>query len=112
MNGCVMLYRAGTLGLARLGFLTDVAHWYCLCGGWRFNAMPMPRRASGNNLAEAQRAHGAHYARCLTVACCDLHGRNCEPPSELCCGSCTEAAHPGHQDGSACSNPDLSGWAL
>lgn len=40
--------------------------------------------------------------------CCDLHGRNCEPPSELCCHSCTEAAHPAHADGSTCSNPDLS----
>jgi hypothetical protein len=42
-------------------------------------------------------------------ACCDLHGRNCEPPSELCCSSCTEVAHPLHRDGSTCSNPDLSG---
>lgn len=41
--------------------------------------------------------------------CCDLHGRNCEPPSELCCRECTEAAHPTHTDGSTCSNPDLSG---
>lgn len=43
--------------------------------------------------------------------CCDLHGRICEPPSELCCKSCTEAAHPGHADGSACSAPDLSAVA-
>jgi cell division septum initiation protein DivIVA len=40
--------------------------------------------------------------------CCDLHGRNCEPPSELCCWSCTEAGHPEHRDGSTCSAPDLS----
>jgi hypothetical protein len=40
--------------------------------------------------------------------CCDLHGRNCEPPSELCCRHCTETAHPDHADESTCSNPDLS----
>lgn len=44
----------------------------------------------------------------LGALCCDLHGRNCEPPSELCCSACTESAHPQHADGSACSNPDLS----
>jgi hypothetical protein len=49
--------------------------------------------------------------------CCDLHGRNCEPPSELCCEGCTEAVHQmgdamrGYhmRDRSKCSNPDLSG---
>lgn len=44
--------------------------------------------------------------------CCDMHGRTCEPPSELCCDACTEAHHPGHADGSRCSNPDLSGMTL
>ncbi len=35
--------------------------------------------------------------------CCDLHGRCCEPPADLCCEHCTEAAHglqwwrPGYQ---------------
>lgn len=47
--------------------------------------------------------------------CCDMHGRNCEPPSELCCQYCTEAGHPEHRDGSECAVPDLSarlpgGW--
>jgi hypothetical protein len=41
--------------------------------------------------------------------CCDMHGRNCEPPSELCCRDCSEAAHDTfpirHADGSACSAP-------
>ena len=41
------------------------------------------------------------------LPCCDLHGRNCEPPSELCCGGCTEVQHPGHTDGSICSAPDV-----
>jgi hypothetical protein len=44
----------------------------------------------------------------MTCTCCDLHSRNCEPPSELCCEGCTEAAHPAHADGSTCSNPDLN----
>lgn len=52
--------------------------------------------------------------------CCDLHGRNCEPPSELCCWSCAEAAHRMGDaatgvhlaDGSRCSNPDLSHTAV
>jgi hypothetical protein len=41
--------------------------------------------------------------------CCDMHGRNCEPPSELCCRDCSEAAHDTfpirHADGSVCSAP-------
>lgn len=41
-------------------------------------------------------------------SCCDLHGRDCEPPSELCCHRCTEASHPDHTDGSICSAPDVS----
>lgn len=36
------------------------------------------------------------------MTCCDLHNRNCEPPSELCCGDCTEGVHPNHADGSTC----------
>lgn len=48
--------------------------------------------------------------------CCDLHGRNCAPPSDLCCWRCTEAGHVWapvpHSDGSVCSNPDLSGSGL
>lgn len=31
-----------------------------------------------------------------TTPCCDLHGINCEPPSELCCRDCTEVDHPQH----------------
>jgi hypothetical protein len=41
--------------------------------------------------------------------CCDLHGRNCEPPCELCCHDCTESDHPRHERTGPCSNPDLSG---
>jgi hypothetical protein len=38
----------------------------------------------------------------IEAACCDLHGRNCEPPSELCCEGCSEAAHPRHAPGVPC----------
>jgi hypothetical protein len=31
--------------------------------------------------------------------CCDFHNRTCEPPSELCCGDCTEFHHGMHQCG-------------
>ena len=40
-----------------------------------------------------------------TAVCCDLHGSHCEPPSELCCWQCTEAAHPEHPTGVACVLP-------
>jgi hypothetical protein len=44
--------------------------------------------------------------------CCDLHTRHCEAPADLCCHSCTEAAHTGltpHADGSRCVlDPDDS----
>lgn len=36
------------------------------------------------------------------------HNRNCEPPLKLCCGQCSEVAHPGDLDGSVCIAPDLS----
>lgn len=43
---------------------------------------------------------GARYA------CCDFHNEHCEPPSELCCQDCPEAAHDmfpiRHADGSRC----------
>ena len=64
--------------------------------------------------------HAAVWALVTGGVCCDLHGRNCEPPSELCCGDCTEARHAcwadsngnwrhGHPPGEECSNPDMSG---
>lgn len=40
--------------------------------------------------------------RPILIPCCDLHNQCCEPPSELCCGSCTEAAHPEHPLGVPC----------
>jgi hypothetical protein len=44
----------------------------------------------------------------MRLPCCDLHNRNCEPPSELCCERCTEVDHPVHAGGSVCIAPDLS----
>lgn len=38
----------------------------------------------------------------IKVGCrCDTHGSHCEPPADLCCAGCTEAAHPHHPDGVA-----------
>jgi hypothetical protein len=38
--------------------------------------------------------------------CCDSHNRHCEPPGDLCCARCTEAAHDTfpirHADRSVC----------
>lgn len=35
-------------------------------------------------------------------SCCDSHNVHCEPPSELCCGFCTEVCHPEHAQGVVC----------
>lgn len=56
-------------------------------------------------------------ALAVVPKCCDLHGPNCEPPSELCCEDCTEVHHGawidgreirrfGHPPGETCSAPD------
>lgn len=55
---------------------------------------------SGEYIATVVRAALARDA--APGACCEYHTATCEPPSELCCERCTEAAHPGHADGSAC----------
>ncbi len=38
--------------------------------------------------------------------CCDMHNLHCEPPGDLCCERCAEAAHDSfpvrHADGSVC----------
>jgi hypothetical protein len=62
-------------------------------------------------------------ARAHGLPCCDSHNIHCEPPPELCCGGCTEAAHNSfpipHADGSRCVLPvreDMldfpTGWRL
>lgn len=61
-----------------------------------------------NNLRAALGMRGAWPTGCA----CDFHGRNCEPPSELCCDQCSEIQHPAHVDGSVCSAPDLGGTAM
>lgn len=62
------------------------------------------RAAQGRPLHRARHLHAVPLS-----PCCDFHSRACEPPSELCCYGCTEAAHPAHADASTCSAPDLSG---
>jgi hypothetical protein len=65
-----MQYRAG------LGFRTRVKpdgttvsaliaeptepHWWCSCGNWRFTAVAMPGRKTGNNRIEAERSFAKH----------------------------------------------------
>jgi hypothetical protein len=44
----------------------------------------------------------------VRTVCCQWHSRTCEPPSELCCGECTERNHPDHPAGETCSVLDLS----
>ena len=34
--------------------------------------------------------------------CCSMHNEHCEPPSELCCGDCSEVEHPAHLDERPC----------
>lgn len=45
--------------------------------------------------------------------CCGMHSEHCEPLGDLCCGSCTEAAHNTfpirHADGSKCVLDDPRG---
>jgi hypothetical protein len=41
--------------------------------------------------------------------CCDLHNAHCEPPSDLCCNQCTEAAHPYHHPAYPCVLGRLEG---
>lgn len=97
------------------------------------NAAPVLLKALESLIAEASRPAvgaqaallGAELARAGHVIaelrglnvfpCCDMHGRHCEPPSELCCDQCTEAGHEfgdawrgHHADGTVCSNPDVS----
>jgi hypothetical protein len=71
-----------------------------------------------DDLEAAAVAYAASHAG-THPPCCDLHGRNCEPPGDLCCENCTEARHVGWEDskgvmryvhpaGETCSNPDLS----
>lgn len=38
----------------------------------------------------------------LVPPCCPDHNHHCEPPSELCCGQCTEGVHPDHPRGVLC----------
>lgn len=71
-----------------------------------------------DHLRAAFIAGTVHARNASPGQCCDLHGRNCEPPSELCCWECTEARHGGwtdghgkwrygHPAGETCSNPVL-----
>lgn len=49
---------------------------------------------------EGPAGHVIQAAGCR-YRCCDMHNATCEP-SELCCGSCSEVAHPRHPAGIPC----------
>lgn len=53
-------YRAGSIGLGRLG-LSDVAHphWYCTCGEWWIN-----RKPNGSPHRETAEKHWRRHADC------------------------------------------------
>lgn len=54
----VMRYSAGIIGLSRAQSTSP--GWECPCGRYRFRAQAMPRRKTGNNKIEAERAFAAH----------------------------------------------------
>ncbi len=81
------------------------AHPACpACGAVRYGNLNCPTCVRCNDMMSDD------TRRILLVQlgelCCDLHGHNCEPPSELCCWECTEAAHDSfpirHNDGTPC----------
>ena len=37
-------------------------YWTCKCGGWKYRAQAIPRRKTGNNKIEAERAYREHLA--------------------------------------------------
>lgn len=71
------------------------------CGKWVFEAIH-----SCKGLPVTEAAIFRWRIRQGLEPCCDMHNTNCEPPSELCCHHCTEAAHDSfpirHADGSRC----------
>ncbi|WBB94113.1 hypothetical protein [Verrucosispora sp. WMMC514] len=78
------------------------------CGGksasTRSDGRQDQRRCGGNHTwwSSSRVVHPAEIARQHGNLCCDLHNANCEPPADLCCRGCTEAAHPEHPRGVPC----------
>lgn len=68
-----------------------------------FNGRIAPSRSADHLIASVTLAHQVQSG---TVPCCEMHNRHCEPPSELCCRWCSEAAHDSfpfrHADSSRC----------
>ena len=50
-------YRPGFVGFRSLD---GPPHWYCPCGGWRFDARFDPHTATGNNEPAARRSYRRH----------------------------------------------------
>jgi hypothetical protein len=51
-----MNYAAGLAGKSE-------PHWTCKCGQWKYRAQAIPRRKTGNNKIEAERAFTEHLAQ-------------------------------------------------
>jgi hypothetical protein len=67
---------------------------------------PLKLSLGSGTLTAAQVVAGGDAVALTLELCCAGHNRHCEPPSELCCRQCTEAAHATfpvpHSDGSPC----------
>jgi hypothetical protein len=62
-----------------------------------------PTMRRGDQLDQLQAQIDAETAAARRAGyCCPLHGRTCEPPSELCCEGCPEVYHPQHHEGAPC----------
>jgi hypothetical protein len=51
-----MTYQAGLV----IDCIPTEPFWFCPCGRYRYRAQAMPRRKTGNNKIEAERAFAAH----------------------------------------------------
>lgn len=67
MSGHQMEYRAGVAGFEAFGIPAREPGWSCTCGEWSFPARWVPSSRTGNNAAEAARAHEKHRL-------CAVHG--------------------------------------
>lgn len=75
---------------------------------WSRDELPTPYAQIGGYIYEIADRAAAEIegrppaTRAYEPQCCELHNANCEPPSELCCQWCSEAAHPDHPPGVVC----------
>lgn len=56
-----MDYHAGAAGLGPMGIPDREPGWSCVCGTWKFRAVPDARTATGNNFKAAHRSFNKHW---------------------------------------------------